>query len=165
MLYDLYKAKLMGLCRRYTRNRDDAQDVLQEAFIRIFSKIHQVESFDKMEGWMKSITVHVAIDQYHKMKRLDQQSYTSKTFDIPDSDYRTILENLTDEYLISVINDLPEGCRLVFNMFEVEGYSHQEISTLLKISEGTSRSQLHHAKYLLKQRFNRIGIHRYEKLA
>jgi RNA polymerase sigma factor (sigma-70 family) len=164
-VYDLYKAKLMGLCRRFARDREDARDILQESFIKIFSKIRQVESADKLEAWMKSIAVRTAIDHYHKLKRIDHQSYSKTDFNIPDSENEIILGNLTDEYLIRIINELPEGCRLVFNLFEVEGYSHQEIADLLGIGEGTSRSQLHHAKYLLKQKLNSIGIKRYEKFA
>lgn len=164
-LYDLFKARLMGLCRRYTRHRDDAQDVLQESFIKIFSKLHQVDSAEKLESWMKTITVRTAIDQFHKTKRLDLQSLSDKEFEVSDMDYDLILDNLSDEYLIQAIHSLPEGCRMVFNLFEVEGYAHAEIAELLSVSENTSRSQLHHAKYLLKQKLIRIGIKRYEKLA
>jgi RNA polymerase sigma-70 factor (ECF subfamily) len=155
----------MGLCRRYTPNKEDARDVLQESFVKIFSKLNQVESVDKLEGWMKTVAVRTAIDQYHKVKRLTLQAYTEKEFEISDADHDVILENLSDEYLIQAINALPEGCRLVFNLFEVEGYAHAEIADLLTINESTSRSQLHHAKYLLKQKLVRLGIKRYEKFA
>jgi len=165
VLYNLYKAKLMGLCRRYTRNAEDASDILQESFIKIFSRLNQVESFDKLEGWMKTVVVRMAIDHYHKTKRLDLQPYTEKEFEIADIDYDQILENLSDEHLLKIISLLPEGCGLIFNLFEVEGYSHKEIGELLFITEGTSRSQLHRAKSLLKQKLILLGITRYEKLA
>jgi RNA polymerase sigma-70 factor (ECF subfamily) len=164
-LYDLYKARLMGLCRRYSRDKEDARDMLQESFVKIFLKLNQVESVDKFEGWMKTIAVRTAIDHYHKVKRLDLQAYTDKEYEVSDTDHDLILENLSDEYLVQAINALPEGCRLVFNLFEVEGYAHAEIAELLTISESTSRSQLHHAKYLLKQKLIRLGIKRYEKFA
>jgi RNA polymerase sigma-70 factor (ECF subfamily) len=163
-LYDLFKAKLMGLCRRYARNSDDAKDMLQESFIKIFTRMHQVENVSMLESWMKSVAVRTAIDHYHKMKRSDP-GYSMKDYDVPNLDYDVVLDNLSDEFLITIINELPEGCRMVFNLFEVEGYSHAEIAGLLDVTEGTSRSQLHHAKYLLKQKLNRIGIKRYEKLA
>lgn len=165
ILYDLFKARLMGLCRRYSKSREDAQDMLQETFIKIFTKIHQVETANKLESWMKSIAVHTAIDHYHKSKKTSLQLYTSSDYDIAGIDTEGIVGNLSDEFLISVINELPEGCRIIFNLFEVEGYSHAEIATLLNVTEGTSRSQLHHAKYLLKEKLTRIGIKRYEKLA
>jgi RNA polymerase sigma-70 factor (ECF subfamily) len=164
-LYDHYKNRLMGLCRRYARSREDAQDMLQESFIKIFTKIKQVESEQKLEGWMKSVAVHTAIDHYHKLKKHDQPSYSSTEYEVPGIDYDLVLDQLGDEYLVKLINELPEGARMVFNLFEVEGYSHAEIATLLGISEGTSRSQLHHAKLLLKQKLNTLGVKRYEKLA
>ncbi|HEY0743320.1 MAG TPA: RNA polymerase sigma factor [Chryseosolibacter sp.] len=164
-LYELYKARLMGLCRRYTRSGDDARDVLQESFIKIFSRIDQVESFEKLDSWMKTVAVRTAIDQYHKTKRLELRAYSDRDYQVVDCDYDIVLEQLTDEFLLNAIHALPEGCRLIFNLFEVEGYSHGEIAEMLNVSETTSRSQLHRAKYLLKQKLSQLGITRYEKLA
>jgi RNA polymerase sigma factor (sigma-70 family) len=163
-LYDLFKARLMGLCRRYARDRDDAKDMLQESFIKIFSRIHQVEKPEALEGWMKSIAVHTAIDHYKRTVRYMTSSSTEE-FEIADSAYELILDNLTDEFLVTVINELPEGSRMVFNLAVVEGYSHAEIGELIGISESTSRSQLHYAKQLLKEKLNRLGITHYEKFA
>jgi RNA polymerase sigma factor (sigma-70 family) len=164
-LYMLYKARLMGLCRRYAADREEAQDMLQEAFIKIFTNIHQVSAAEKLEGWMKSVAVRTAIDHYHKRKRSIVFPEADNSLEVANADYESMLDNLTDEYLVSLVNALPEGCRLVFNLFVVEGYSHTEIATLLGVTEGTSRSQLHHAKFLLKQRLTTLGVKRYEKLA
>ncbi len=164
-VYDQYRSRLMGLCRRYARNRDDAADILQDSFVKIFSKIGQVESSLKFESWMKSIAVRTAIDHYHKHKRIDLQSHSDGFEHVVDLDYAKILDTISDEYLLKVINELPEGCRMIFNLFEVEGYSHAEIAELLGVSEGTSRSQLHHAKFLLKEKLVRMGVKRYEKFA
>lgn len=164
-LYDHYRSVLMGICRRYTRTKDDAQDILQESFIKIFNKLHQVEDVGKLEGWVKSVVVRTAIDHYHKAKRIEMSAISTQEHHVPDVDYELILENLSDQYLIEAINGLPEGCRMVFNLFEVEGYAHSEIATMLGVSEGTSRSQLHHAKLLLKQKLSSIGVKRYEKFA
>ena len=139
--------------------------MLQEAFMKIFTNMHQVSAAEKLEGWMKSVAVRTAIDHYHKRKRSVIFPETGNTPEVANADYETMLDNLTDEYLVSVINGLPEGCRLVFNLFVVEGYSHTEIAGLLGITEGTSRSQLYHAKFLLKQRLTTLGVKRYEKLA
>jgi RNA polymerase sigma factor (sigma-70 family) len=163
-LYDHFKARLMGLCRRYAKNREDAQDMLQESFVKIFMRMGQLQSADKLEQWMKAIAVRTAIDHYNKRKRLEPVFFEVVS-DIAGADYELLLENVSDEQLISLINGLPEGCRMVFNLFAVEGYSHAEISELLKISDGTSRSQLHHAKLLLKQKLNALGVKRYEKFA
>jgi RNA polymerase sigma-70 factor (ECF subfamily) len=133
-LYDHYKARLMGLCRRYARSREDAQDILQETFIKIFTKISQVESIEKLEGWMKSVAVHTAIDHYHKMKRNEQPAYSAVEYEYPAADYNMILDQLSDELLINIVNELPEGARMIFNLFEVEGYSHSEIAAMLNIN-------------------------------
>jgi RNA polymerase sigma factor (sigma-70 family) len=163
-LYDHFKARLMGLCRRYARSREDAQDMLQETFVKIFTKINQLESAEKLESWVKSIAVRTAIDHYQKTKR-QEPVYTEVEYRVAGIEHELLLENLSDEQLVTLINGLPEGCRIVFNLFEVEGYSHTEIAEFLGINEGTSRSQLHHAKYLLKLKLNALGVKRYEKYA
>lgn len=168
ILYDLFKGKLMGLCRRYTRDREEAQDVLQDAFIRIFKSLHQLESPDKLEGWMKSVVVNTAINHYHRNKKHelifpmqpDNREGTGNNHTLQQ------IQELPDEFLVSLVNALPEGCRMVFNLFAVEGYSHSEIAEKLQITEGTSRSQLHHAKYLLKEKLKCHDLaHYYEKFA
>jgi RNA polymerase sigma factor (sigma-70 family) len=164
-LYDYFKAKLMGLCRRYARDRDDAQDMLQETFIKVFSHIHQVNSHETLEGWMKSIAVRTAIDHYNKKKRADLFSCPYQEYEVSGAGHDIILDNLSDEYLLNAINELPEGCRLVFNLSVVEGYSHVEIADMLSITDSTSRSQLHYAKQLLKEKLNLLGIKHYEKIA
>ena len=161
ILYDLFKGKLMGLCRRYTQSREEAQDILQEAFIRIFTHFHQLKSSDKLESWMKSIAVRTAINYYHKGKgRALMFSNVEELVNEKAAD-ETTLQGFTDEHLIGVINSLPDGCRIVFNLFAIEGYSHSEIAEMLQISEGTSRSQFYHAKYLLKEKLKCQNMTRY----
>jgi len=167
-LYDLYKSKLMGLCRRYTRNREEAEDVLQESFIKIFTKFQQVSSPEKIESWLKSVAVRTAIDHYNK---------TKKEKDLYDNEETALLkveavsvDHVSNEYLVGLINHLPDKCRMVFNLFEVEGYSHTEIAAMMDITESTSRSQLHYAKSLLKEKLkapttNNVGTNYYERLA
>lgn len=166
ILYDLFKGKLMGLCRRYTKSREEAQDVLQEAFIRIFTHMDQVKSLDKLESWMKSIAVRTAINFYHKGKgRALMFSNVEDLGSVQVTD-ETPSGNFTDEFLIAAVNGLPDGCRIIFNMFAIEGYSHAEIAGILQISEGTSRSQFHHAKYLLKEKLKCQNLtHYYEKFS
>ena len=166
ILYDLFKAKLMGLCRRYTESREEAQDILQETFIRIFTHFHQLKSPDKLESWMKSIAVRTAINYYHKGKgRALMFSNIEELVNEQPID-ETSVQHFTDDHLISLINALPDGCRIVFNLFAIEGYSHGEIAELLHISEGTSRSQFFHAKYLLKEKLKcQTLMHYYEKFS
>jgi RNA polymerase sigma factor (sigma-70 family) len=164
ILYDLFKGRLMGICRRYTKNREEAQDVLQEVFVRIFTKIGQLEAPEKLVSWMKSIAIHTAINHYHKTKN-DKLVFLEP----PEEDAGPAIppiDNFSDDYLISLVNDLPDGCRMVFNLFVVEGYSHSEIAALLGIGEGTSRSQLFHAKLLLKAKLHCEDLtNYYEKYA
>ncbi len=164
-LYNHFKTKIMGLCRRYANDNDDAQDILQESFIKIFTRLNQLTSVDGLEPWMKSIAVRTAIDHFHKKKRNDSFSGNYDECKGSSQAQEIIIDDLNDKYLFTVINNLPEGCRFVFNLFVVEGYNHKEISTLLGINESTSRSQLHYAKQLLKEKLNQIGIKRYEKSA
>jgi RNA polymerase sigma factor (sigma-70 family) len=166
LLYDLFKGKLMGLCRRYATSREEAQDVLQESFIKIFTKIHQLETSENLEPWMKSVVVRTAIDHYHNRKRraiifdrIDEKA-------VQVEGHLGSLQTVTDEFLIQIINALPAGCRIVFNLFAVEGYSHSEIAEMLGITEGTSRSQYHYAKLLLKEKLKSESlVEYYERLA
>lgn len=163
ILYDLFKARLMGLCRRYTTDREEAKDVLQESFIKIFRKIHQVTNADKLESWMKSIAVNTAIDHFRKKKLLpfgEVDEVTDEVWSNPQE------SQITDEILVAFVNQLPDGCRMVFNLFVVEGYTHAEIASLLDITEGTSRSQLNYAKTTLKHKLKCHDVAQYyEKFA
>ncbi|MEJ1237174.1 RNA polymerase sigma factor [Chryseolinea sp. T2] len=163
ILYDLFKARLMGLCRRYTNNREEAKDVLQESFIKIFRKIHQVTESGKLESWMKSVVVNTAIDHFRKKNVL-------KTGPIDETVTEEVKANaeaqVSDEILMTMVNQLPDGCRLVFNLYVVEGYSHAEIATMLDITESTSRSQLNYAKSALKNKLKCHDVTQYyEKFA
>lgn len=163
ILYDVFKARLMGLCRRYTNNREEAKDVLQESFIKIFRKIQNVAEPERLESWMKSVVVNTAIDHFRKKNVLKMES-------IDDSVKEEVVSNVepqvNDEILVAMVNQLPDGCRLVFNLFVVEGYSHAEISTMLDITEGTSRSQLNYAKTVLKNKLKCHDVTQYyEKFA
>jgi RNA polymerase sigma-70 factor (ECF subfamily) len=166
ILYDLFKARLMGLCRRYTRSREEAQDILQESFIRIFRNMHQLETSDKLESWMKTVAVNTAISYYHRTKKQELLFSTDSNRDVTDENLLQYVQTFSDGFLVSLVNELPDGCRIVFNLFAIEGYSHAEIAEKLKITEGTSRSQLHHAKYLLKEKLKCQDMaHYYEKFA
>jgi RNA polymerase sigma factor (sigma-70 family) len=162
-LYDRYKARLMGVCRRYAASREEAQDILQEVFVKIFTKINQLDSSERLEGWMIRIAINTAVSYYHRSK--------AKLFDdigdvnADNGDYEIMLSKLSDAYLVGLINALPDGCRLVFNLFVVEGYSHAEIGVMLQISESTSRSQLVYAKKILKEKLNAVGVVQYERYA
>jgi RNA polymerase sigma factor (sigma-70 family) len=161
--YDQYKSRLMGVSRRYAASREEAQDILQEVFLKIFSKINQLDSIEKLEGWMMRIAINTAVNYYHKAKR--NIFYDIDGVHADNGDYEAMLSKISDEFLIQLINALPDGCRIVFNLFVVEGYSHAEIATLLSITDSTSRSQLVYAKKILKEKLNSAGVMHYERYA
>ncbi len=161
-LYEVYKSRLMGLCVRYTRNREEAEDVFQEGFVRIFNSIAQLKEANRLEPWLKQTMVNTAINYYHKNKR-HQGHADVGDFDGSNSDYQRIISDLTNEQLVEVVNQLPPGYKMVFNLYVIESYTHKEIGEMLNISENTSKSQLSKAKAMLKRAFKQMGIERYEK--
>ncbi len=149
MFFDLFSGRLMTICRRYGRSQQEAEDMLQEAFIRIFSNLSKYKSDGSLEGWVRRITVNTSI------KVLQKKGNRHSSDDIDDyaidAGTPSELEVLEAEDLIALINILPLGYKSVFNLYEIEGYSHKEIGVMLAISESTSRSQLTKAKKMLRQ--------------
>jgi RNA polymerase sigma-70 factor (ECF subfamily) len=162
-LYDRYKARLMGVCRRYASRREEAQDILQEVFIKVFTRIHQLDSAERLEGWMLRIAVNTSVNYYRNNKRNLFEDISEVP--IESGDYEILLSKISDEFLLKLINTLPDGCRIVFNLFIVEGYNHAEIAGMLKVTESTSRSQLVYAKKILKEKLNSAGVMYYERYA
>jgi RNA polymerase sigma factor (sigma-70 family) len=160
-LYDLYKGRIMGLCRRYTKNIEEAEDIYQEIFVRVFQNISQLSDFEHLEQWIKKISINTAVNYYHKNKRHNHADERNG-YHHENEDYTLILSQFSDEMLVNLINELPGGYRMVFNLHEVEGYSHAEIGELLNISEVTSRSQLNRAKQTLKCKLKEFGVVKYE---
>lgn len=161
MLYTAYKSKVMGIARRYSGNNDEAKDIFQEAFIRIFNKLHLVNEPIYLNRWIIKVSIHTAINYYHKnIKYKGMIELEHVQFDSEDD--RTI-DKLSNEQLILLINSLPDGYRIVFNMYVIEGFKHSEIAEFLNISINTSKSQLSRAKQLLKQKLSSLGIVKYER--
>ncbi len=151
ILFDTYAKKMMTLCLRYSNfHRQDAEDVLQEGFIRIFNKIHLYKDFGSFEGWMKRIFINIAIRRNQNAQKKAHISAplgdNISTIHVPEA-----FNNLSVEEILDVIADLPQGYRMVFNLSVIDGYSHNEIAQILDIKPATSRSQLTKAKQLLKQ--------------
>lgn len=148
LLYKKFAAKMMGVCLGYTKDKDAAKDLLQEAFIKVFNNISNYNGQGSLEGWIRRIVVNTAIDQYRKENKLYVSNIEKET---PPSVDNSILEQVNSEELLQLIRKLPEGYRMVFNLYAVEGYSHEEIADQLKITESTSRSQLARARKLLQE--------------
>lgn len=149
MLYDQHSELVYSICYRYAKNAEDAQDILQESFINVFSNLKHFKAEGSFEGWIRKIAVNCAIRHYHKsLKRIDTGDMELS----PDAQtYADVIDTLSAQELIAIINKLPDGYRVVFNMYAIEGYSHKEIAAELGITESASRSQLTRARKLLME--------------
>lgn len=149
-LYDQYKVSLFTLCLRYSRDRSEAEDILQEGFIKIFKDLHQYTGRGEVGAWMRKVMVNTALQYLRKWKK-DWQHYDSQEYSEVFQQTETIFQKLGLEELTRLIQKLPEGYKIVFNLFVIEGYSHKEISELLGVSENTSKTQLFKAKAALRK--------------
>ena len=150
MLYRRYARAMFNLCLVYESDRDKAKDILQEAFVKIFKNIDRYNRKSTLVGWMKKVISNTAIDHYRKKtKEFEFISIENITLPISDDDPAESILNTED--IISQVNRLPDGAKIIFQLFAIEGYSHKEIAKLLHISEGTSKSQINRAKLLLRQ--------------
>ncbi|MCB9231868.1 MAG: RNA polymerase sigma factor [Bacteroidia bacterium] len=148
-LYEDYGGKMYSLCLRYAKNEQLAQDILQDGFIRVYEKLDQFRNEGSLEGWIRRLMVNVAIRACQRQARLyvvtDLEEATH------EAGPEQVEGSFAEQELLEMIRDLPDGFRLVFNMYAIEGYSHQEIANELGISEGTSKSQLSRARQSLQK--------------
>jgi RNA polymerase sigma-70 factor (ECF subfamily) len=151
-LYNQFSPKMYAVCLRYMGNADEAQDILQEGFIKVFRNIEKFRSEGSFEGWVRRIFVNTAIEQIRK-KKLDV-SLTEKEETIEFKSVSAI-DNINEKDLLKIVSGLSPGYRSVFNMYVVEGFTHKEIAELLGISEGTSKSQLARARMILQEKIKR----------
>lgn len=149
-LYSLLAPQLYGLCMRYATDDDDAQEILQMGFIKVFKSISSFRGEGSFEGWIRRIMVNTAIGNYNKRKGSQVLVDLDAVQDLAASSFE--MEGLEAQDLLKLIRQLPEGFRMVFNMYAIEGYSHKEIAEVLVISEGTSKSQLSRARVWLKEK-------------
>lgn len=148
-LYHRYANVMYAICLSYAKDRAMAQDILQDGFVKVFEKIKTFNSKGSLEGWIKRIMSHTAIDHFRKKSALNNFVPYEQAFDQKDT-AGNALDYLTVEELMEQVRKLPDGARVIFNLYAVEGYSHKEISKKLKISEGTSKSQFSRAKNILQ---------------
>ena len=153
MLYRKYASKLFGVCLGYSNNHDYAKDVLQDAFVKVFCSLKKYKGEGSLEGWIRRIVVNTAIDHYRKASK-DQQNLSIENAGNISTDF-SALEGIHAKELKELIHKLPEGARIILNLYAIEGYSHKEIAQLLNISEGTSKSQLSRGKSLLQSWINK----------
>ncbi len=152
LLYRRHAARLYAVCLQYSGNDDEARDILQEGFIKIFENLVHYKHEGSFEGWMHRIVVNTALEKYrskHNLYRVDDIDL------IPEQDAATETEDyagLEAVDLLDIIRELPPKYRMVFNLFAIEGYSHKEISEMVNISEGTSKSNLSRARIILQRK-------------
>lgn len=153
-LYHLLSPKMYGLCLKYASDRDDAKDILQDGFIKVFNKIDQFGEKGSFEGWVRRIMINTALERYRgqvTVISLDEH------VGIPDEEVQSmVIEKMTAEDLVGIIQELTPKYRMVFNLYAIEGYNHKEIGEMLGISEGTSKSNLSRARIILQEKVKEL---------
>jgi len=149
-----YAGKMLGVSRRYARHELEAEDILQDAFVKVFNNLSKFQHKGSLEGWIRRIVVNTAL------KNFQRKSYTNERIGLNPMDDRpidpTAITDLGEQDILDLIKDLPDGYRVVFNMYVIEGYSHREIAEKLEIGESTSRSQLVKARKMLMNRITKL---------
>jgi RNA polymerase sigma factor (sigma-70 family) len=154
LLYKALAPKMMAVCMRYANDRDEAQDILQEGFIKMFNNVHKYRGDGNLEGWIRRIMVHTAISRYRKLKPMVLVEDMAESH--VHSSTSQNANNLELKDLLKLIQQLPSVYRSVFNLYAVEGYSHQEIGNTLGISELLSRTTLYRARNILKEKLSQL---------
>jgi RNA polymerase sigma-70 factor (ECF subfamily) len=152
LLYRRYAAKLYAVCLQYSGNDEEARDILQEGFIKIFENLVSYKHEGSFEGWMRKITVNTALEKYrsrHNLYKVEDIDSIPETDSEPEN---TDYSGLEADDLMNLIRELPPKYRMVFNLYAIEGYSHKEIARMINISEGTSKSNLSRARVILQRR-------------
>jgi len=147
-LYERFASKMLGICMRYAKDKAEAEDMMQEGFIKVFRSIQNFRNDGSFEGWVRRIMVYNAINMFKLRKRKFRESLDSEGAD--GTVENNVIEMISAKEIISLIQQMPEGYRVVFNLFAIEGYTHREIGEMLEISEGTSKSQYSRARQFMK---------------
>jgi RNA polymerase sigma factor (sigma-70 family) len=156
ILYRKYAKQMYGICLSYAGNIDMAEDMLQDSFIKIFDKIIDYKPTGSLEGWIRRVVSNTAIDHLRSAKRI--QNFISENEVVMDGSISLSgFENLKTQDILQQVGLLPDGARLVFNLYAIEGYTHKEIAQKLNISEGTSKSQFNRARKLLMSWLNKLS--------
>ena len=149
-LFHKYSGRMFLLCKRYARHEMEAEDMLQDGFIKVFEKLHQFRGEGALEYWIRRIMINTALKHYRKSSFQKEQIGLEEYHDSPKSP--DAYQRLGKQELLDLISQLPDGYRLVFNLYAIEGYSHKEVAQTLNIAESTSRSQLVKARRLLQEK-------------
>ena len=159
-LYLLFAKKSFGVCLKYSASYADAQDNLQDGVLIIFRKIEQYSGKGSVEGWAKRILINKALQKYKGVRFMEVVGDTIEEVEAEVDD-----ENISLEYLLQIIHELPDQYRIVFSLYVLDGYSHKEISEMLNISTGTTKSNLFRARMILKEKIENSTVIKYESSA
>jgi len=154
VVYERFAGKMLAVCTRYCANRDDAEEVMLDGFMRVFEKIEQFREEGSFEGWIRRIMVTESLMFLRKAKQWRQEVPIDEVTVEPDYEWADTAVNEND--LMRLVNQLPDGYRTVFNLYAIEGYAHAEIAEMLGISEGTSKSQLSRARTMLQSNLKKM---------
>ena len=155
-LFDKFARKMMSVCLRYSKSTEQAEDVLQDGFVKVFFKLKDYKGEGSLEGWIRRIMVNTALDQIRKdLKFSNNASFEDVGYKLNYDDFT--FENLVAEDLMKMVQAMPNGYKMIFNLFAIEGYSHAEIADTLGISENTSKSQYSRARAYLKERLEKMN--------
>jgi RNA polymerase sigma-70 factor (ECF subfamily) len=161
LLYKQYAGKMLAVCMRYATDRMEAEDMLQNGFIKVFQKMADYRGEGSFEGWVRRIMVHSSIEYYRKHHKMMQVvDMEEPGYEIPVNPIASA--NLDAKDLMALIQQLSPGYRMVFNLYALEGYSHKEIAEIAGITEGASKSQLSRARTILKEKVEKMEGNRYE---
>ena len=158
-LYERFVSPMFAVCLRYARNRDEAEDLLQEGFLKVYHNINSFRQQGSLEGWMKRIMVNHALNQHKKNRK---SPFFEDLDDVNESEFLDLNDDLPftepipADQLLSLVHSLPEGYRMVFNLYVFENYSHKEIASTLNVTENTSKTQLMKARRHLKRKLNEL---------
>ncbi len=161
MLYKRYASKMLGVCMRYATDKMEAEDMLQNGFIKVFGKMADFKGEGSFEGWIRRIMVHSSIEYYRKHHKM-MQLVDMETPGAEQLVNASAASNLEAKDLLAMIQTLPPGYKMVFNLYAIEGYSHKEIGEIMNMSEGASKSQLSRARTILKEMVNKTEGVRHE---
>jgi RNA polymerase sigma-70 factor (ECF subfamily) len=151
-IYSKYSPKMLGVCRQYIKDLQQAEDIMITAFMKVFTNLDSFEHKGSFEGWIRRIMVNECISYIRVQKKV---SFLEDEYYVEDS-FNNIESHFSVNDIQSLIDSLPDGYKMVFNLYIIEGYKHQEIAKMLGINEGTSKSQLSHARKMLQEQINKL---------
>ncbi len=149
--YHRFGAKMLAVCWRYAKTREEAEDLLQEGFLNVFKSLSSYQFKGSLEGWVRKIIVNVALQKFRKQSLTFDSNIEIEHMNLENRNHEQIYQQFEIKDLLSMLDILPRGCRIIFNLYVLEEFNHKEIAEKLNITIGTSKSQLAKARNLIKE--------------